>query len=233
MYAISRRSAAETTGHRTPAGGRMSSWNSDDCNRQRIAPFLAAMCGVALALSACSNREVAWLEDTPFSFMTPALTVADEARSEEPDTNIVLVGEQSPEDVLPAQEQLAKAVPRPRAKPAAPASTAKAGRGIRPAISHPSTAPTPGRNRLNPNKLVGLDEREVIRLLGQPERVRSKPPATVWSYTVDKCTLDVSFYLDLASERFRVLAYEVNSPRGSEEMKKVCLGRIQSALRTN
>ena len=200
---------------------------SDESRESRRPPIVAAaVVGAALALSACTSTQVAWLEDSPLSFMASTLTVSDGVAD-----SVDYSDEQSPEDALGPDPQLAKAAPAPRARPSAPAS--RNGRDIRPAIAHPSTTPTPGRNRLNPNKLVGLDEREVIRLLGQPERVRSKPPATVWSYTVKKCTLDVFFYLDLASERFRVLAYEVNSTRGSEEMKRVCLGRIQSALRTN
>lgn len=229
MNAIMRRSAAQSAGLRTSAGHYTWPRLRHTVGRRRVSPLAVAMCCAIVALSACSNREVAWLEDTPFSFMTSALVVSESSE----DGTTALSGEQSPEDALASgsNKQISKAAPAPRARPAARAT--KAGRDIRPAIAHPSATPTPGRNRLNPNKLVGLDEREVIRLLGQPERVRSKPPATVWSYTVDKCTLDVSFYLDLASERFRVLAYEVNSARNSEEMKKVCLGRIQSALRTN
>lgn len=132
----------------------------------------------------------------------------------------------------PPAAAVAKAVPTPpRARPAQPPQGDA--RTLRPATAHPPTEPTPTRAASLPGNLVGLDERAVVRLLGQPESVRSKPPATVWSYTAADCELEVFFYLDLASERFRVLAYEVYARRGSREMKKVCLGRIQSARRTN
>lgn len=204
-----------------------------------------------IALAGCTRAEVAWLENTPLAFVVPEgappATDTETADSDfsagEPDFLASTDGSASAEERKEAAaeprpgSQVAKAVPAPRARPATPrpegGGEASVDRELRPAIAHPPTRQTPGRHLPSPSSLVGLDEKEVVRMLGQPERVQSKPPATVWSYTADDCELDVFFYLDLASERFRVLAYEVNAVRGSQEMKKVCLGRIQSARRAN
>lgn len=82
--------------------------------------------------------------------------------------------------------------------------------------------------RLDPKRLVGLDENELRRMLGDPEAVRDAPPARVWNYRADNCSLDVFLYLDLASHNFRALTYDVRTTTKSrrEDAIEVCVGRI-------
>lgn len=124
------------------------------------------------------------------------------------------------------------AVPVPRARPSTkPRSSRPSQRNA--AAPEGDAAPSAETSSVDPGKLIGLNEYEVVKLIGRPELIRNEPPATVWSYSTENCWLDISFYLDLASDRLRVLTYQVVSSRGSEETKKVCLGRIQSAFRTD
>lgn len=62
-----------------------------------------------------------------------------------------------------------------------------------------------------PAELVGLDEQQVIAYLGDASSTREVPPATVWEYRVEDCRLDLFFYMDLADQRFRTLAYEIKA----------------------
>lgn len=194
---------------------------------------IAAMCAAVLIAGSCAGSDYTWMDDTPLSVLreTPDSDTAnrgidtENGRSDKAGSSGRRKGSRS-----------ARPVPRPRTKPPPPPPKNA------PAISQEAALPPAGKERpeavtpdgyVDPRKLVGLDEREVMQVLGQPEHVRTKPPATVWSYKRKKCTLEVFFYLDLSTERFRVLAYEVDSVRGTTEMKKVCLGRIQSAFRAN
>lgn len=218
-----------------PIGARRA---GERCRRDRFSLVVAA--SAALLLSACagtdkSDGSKSWLDDTPLSFLRdiPSWTEktfggsgsGKQASAKDP------VGDESAEA---GKADAAKSEKAPTGK-TAPASRRKPQvAAIAPTPNPtPKTEPVP-EPPLDPKTLVGLDEREVMRVLGQPEHVRSKPPATVWAYKQKNCTLEVFFYLDISTERFRVLAYEVESGRGTKETKKVCLGRIiQSALRTN
>jgi hypothetical protein len=81
--------------------------------------------------------------------------------------------------------------------------------------------------------LVGLTETELSDVLGKPEAVSERPPAKIWSYRVDSCALDVFFYLDLDTESFRALTYDVRTTTrgGREDAIELCVGRIQTDRR--
>lgn len=83
----------------------------------------------------------------------------------------------------------------------------------------------------DPAKLVGLDKEETLATLGQPAAVREQPPATVWTYRSRECSLDVFFYMDLATRAFRVLTTETNSDLKSADARRTCLNRLRSASR--
>jgi hypothetical protein len=71
--------------------------------------------------------------------------------------------------------------------------------------------------QLVPQKLIGLDQQEVKELLGTATHTREVAPAVVWEYRQKACALDIFFYLDLASQRFRALAYDMKSADGNED----------------
>lgn len=100
----------------------------------------------------------------------------------------------------------------------------------------PKPAPTeqnlPKTAQLVPQRLIGLDQREVTDLLGPAIRTREVPPAVVWEYRLDACALDIFFYLDLANKRFRALAYDMKSADGKEgKALALCLDRLKEKNR--
>lgn len=96
----------------------------------------------------------------------------------------------------------------------------------------PTEEMIPKTAQLVPQKLIGLDQREVTDLLGPAVRTREVPPAVVWEYRLNACALDVFFYMDLASKRFRTLAYDMKSADGKQDKSlALCLDRIREQSR--
>jgi hypothetical protein len=77
-------------------------------------------------------------------------------------------------------------------------------------------------------RLIGLDADRVQRLLGPPTEYVDRPPAKVWVYRTERCTLDLSLYLDVKSKVFRTLAYEVTSHDGSDKGKRLCVAELEA-----
>ncbi len=75
-------------------------------------------------------------------------------------------------------------------------------------------------------RLLGLGLQEAQALLGTPHLRTEMPPAKVLAYEGKTCTLNVFFYLDLDSDRYRALAYEIKGGDGSEPAKQRCLSEI-------
>lgn len=93
--------------------------------------------------------------------------------------------------------------------------------------------PRPKPPEMTLPQLVGLSEEEVARLLGTADSLRAEPPATVWEYRSDTCALDLFFYMDMESQRFRALAYDVGTTDGveGEPALSVCLKQIMDRRR--
>jgi len=101
-----------------------------------------------------------------------------------------------------------------------------------PAEPKPSVGPSTETAQLAPRILIGLDQREVTELLGAATRTREVPPAVVWEYRMPACALDIFFYLDLASQRFRALAYDMKSADGNEDKTlSICLNQFKQRER--
>lgn len=86
---------------------------------------------------------------------------------------------------------------------------------------------------LTPPQLVGLNEDEVVRLLGPAGSRREEPPATVWQYRAPDCALDLFFYMDMETRRFRALAYDLSTTDGSKGDRALngCLKQIMERRR--
>ncbi len=80
----------------------------------------------------------------------------------------------------------------------------------------------------DPDQLIGLEPDQTVALLGIPPSVREEPPAKVWIYDSKFCTLDVFFYLDIGSDSFHALAYDVTVTDSSEQARLACLSQIQA-----
>jgi len=104
-----------------------------------------------------------------------------------------------------------------------------------PQPSSPRQPPVPPAKppvaQLDPQRLVGLNESAVTDLIGPPQEVRDVPPARVWRYSGNKCSVDVTFYFDLTQQEFRALTYSVEPAGRSEFAQRICLGGIQEAQR--
>lgn len=89
----------------------------------------------------------------------------------------------------------------------------------------PLAAPPPAQ----PLRLIGLDETEVRRLVGAPTEVTERSPAVVWAYESVGCRLELSFYMDLASQALRVLTTEAK-PKGESGLTgDACVGAVRTA----
>jgi hypothetical protein len=115
----------------------------------------------------------------------------------------------NPPNAPPAQQQQA-AVPLPR-----------------PAVRTPPAEP------VDPKQLDGLAADEVHSLLGAPDRVREAPPATVWTYASTACLLEVYFYMDLGSQKLRVLAHDISAVGRTNAQRAIssCATQIRAESR--
>jgi hypothetical protein len=119
----------------------------------------------------------------------------------------------SPEQVRRAPTQPAvrpqEDVAEKTAKPATPASKqpgqdSPAAEPIEPPAPapEPAAAPPPAHTA---SELMGKSESEVTALMGTPARVEQRAASTVWVYQGGDCSLDVFFFLDMATSDERVL----------------------------
>jgi hypothetical protein len=110
--------------------------------------------------------------------------------------------------------------PYPKAKPAlraeAPQGGMSGGMGV--AMAAPA--------RLDPDSLMGLDQRQTTRLLGVPVTMEEQSPAKVWSYANGACTLKVFFFMDLSSQDFRALSYDVKSSEHVPDVDQRCFAQL-------
>lgn len=91
----------------------------------------------------------------------------------------------------------------------------------------------PPRDRLDqslaPERLVGKSEDDIRRLIGEPANVREEPPAVVWNYSSAGCGLSVFFYMDMASQTFRALTYDLKPKQPGGLVGGACLASLRPA----
>jgi hypothetical protein len=94
--------------------------------------------------------------------------------------------------------------------------------GVKP--SRPNNVPG-----IDPKLLIGKNQNEAEAVLGPPNAVHAAPPATIWQYKADGCTLEVFFYMDMGSNSLRALAYDAKlvEPPANEETIAQCVGLVQ------
>ena len=119
----------------------------------------------------------------------------------------------------------------PEPSPVAPAAKVQAPPEPvrRPAVVLPAPAPPPQPPSLAPDVVIGLDEEQTEILLGKPGEIKAQPPATVWEYRMQGCALDLYFYVDLASQKRKVLTYDLVPPAARNAPD--CFGRLRAAAR--
>ena len=75
----------------------------------------------------------------------------------------------------------------------------------------PKPPQPPQRVELDEERLTGLTTQQTWDLLGPPSEVEEEAPATVWTYQVAGCRLELFFYFDLESQEQRTLALDLEA----------------------
>jgi hypothetical protein len=127
-----------------------------------------------------------------------------------------------PTVVAPPDEVQPTLPPRPAHKPAPPALAA-----LTPPKAEAEPPPTAEVSSFD--KLQGLDQQQMMALLGEPAQRAEAPPAVLWRYANADCALDVYFYLDLQSREMRILHYEVRNTDGSQRPQQRCYDEFVTA----
>lgn len=78
-------------------------------------------------------------------------------------------------------------------------------------VSPPAPPEPPVRPELSEQRLTGLTTNQVWGLLGPPSEVEQESPATVWTYRLAGCRLELFFYFDLESQEQRTLALDLEA----------------------
>lgn len=145
-------------------------------------------------------------------------------------------------DRTEARAEPAAQVPVPRGKPRPAAARPSAAASIAapaastadpPAASvaaipqaDPAARPPEARPRATPDTLVGLDEPAMRRLLGEPTWTQDLPPARYWQYATRSCVLRVFFFLEMDTQRFRALSYELKSTDDAPHVDEQCFDQL-------
>ena len=74
--------------------------------------------------------------------------------------------------------------------------------------------------------LIGLDEQRTTDLLGPAAAMEARAPATVWHYKGARCSLDLTFYMEMRSGRMRILHAEFKGDAATPERRQTCLKAI-------
>jgi len=75
----------------------------------------------------------------------------------------------------------------------------------------PKPPQPPQRVELDEQRLTGLTTKQTWDVLGPPSEVEEQAPATVWTYEVSGCRLELFFYFDLESQEQRTLALDLEA----------------------
>jgi hypothetical protein len=104
-----------------------------------------------------------------------------------------------------------------------------------PAESLPSALPPPAPPSITnsapsehpgPKALVGLDEQATVRLLGEPSWTEDVPPAKYWQYATPSCVLRVFFFMEMTTQNFRALSYELTSSDDAPNVHERCFAQL-------
>jgi len=78
----------------------------------------------------------------------------------------------------------------------------------------------------SPAELIGLDEQRTTALLGPAAAMEARAPATVWHYKGARCSLDLTFYMEMRSGRMRTLHAEFKGDAATPARRQTCLKAI-------
>jgi len=126
----------------------------------------------------------------------------------------------------PAAPPVAAPEPAPPVAAAKPSSPPRPVRKPTPPPLPGGQSPAAGEEQVDPERLIGLDQRDAETWLGAPAQRTDAPPGTVWRYLSKDCQVDVYFYLDLQKGVMRALTYEVRSDDIVERRSERCFQQL-------
>lgn len=197
--------------------------------------------GVAMSSSRRSSRRFAALPISVLSLATVVSACTHRASPPPPPPAPVVVP--APPPALPPIPHRKPHVPALPASPAvlapvtptplAPAGTAApetaapetAAPAVAPAPQAPAAPPAPAKSE-GPVRIEGMDAASLRAVLGAPASASDAPPAVIWRYTADDCTLDVYLYRDLKSSAQRALFVEIKGDDRSDDRRNACIQRL-------
>jgi hypothetical protein len=89
-----------------------------------------------------------------------------------------------------------------------------------------ASSPHAASEHPGPKALVGLDEQATIRLLGEPSWTEDVPPAKYWQYATPSCVLRVFFFMEMTTQNFRALSYELTSSDDAPNVHERCFAQL-------
>lgn len=78
------------------------------------------------------------------------------------------------------------------------------------------------RKVIDPKAMIGKSDADLREMLGEPNAVEENPPANVWTYALKNCRLSFFLYLNVSSDTYKVLTYDVTPA----EAKDKCFGPV-------
>lgn len=82
--------------------------------------------------------------------------------------------------------------------------------------------------RLDLETLVGMNRRDVEQRLGTAHHVADQPPALIWVYPGEECTLQIHFFLEVKRRVYRVLTTSLVGETGDEAARQACLDSVRT-----
>ncbi len=125
--------------------------------------------------------------------LLPAACAAPGTPGPTPVQAVVTVTEPEPQAVTVAEPEKEQAAPAP-----APPDID---------LLPPARAGLPTANSLQPERLIGLLDSELERVLGIPDFRRKDPPAQIWQYRNQSCLFDVFLFQDKARSNAYAVTY--------------------------
>ncbi|MBT3307242.1 MAG: hypothetical protein HN377_12290 [Alphaproteobacteria bacterium] len=91
-------------------------------------------------------------------------------------------------------------------------------------------APEPEKIYPPPSRLSGMNDQQVLTLLGEPGFKRRDDPALIWQYRTQACALDLFLYQSANGSDYRVNHFETRNRDNSAVSEKDCFVGLLKAF---
>ena len=105
---------------------------------------------------------------------------------------------------------------------AQPAESSHVSSGEQTAVAAASVPVQP----VDPNRLIGLTEKDATNLLGPPAEKMDSPPSRVWTYRSVGCDVKLFFYPEVGGATYRSLTYQIDDRDPADEGYRGCVGSL-------